>query len=351
MDDVVFLVVVASRFLVPLAIPRFPLPAIVAALVIDAADQSIFSAFDVEPDNYQSYDKALDVYYLTIAYVSTLRNWTDSAAFRTSQFLWYFRLVGVVAFELTGARALLLIFPNTFEYFFIAYEAVRTRWEPSRLSPRTVIVLAAAIWIGVKLPQEWWIHIAQLDLTDVMGDHSWALPMIIGVLLASLAVVYSQRRRIPMSDWTFSFDVDTHPTTVVGESADPPWGAKALINRPIVEKTVLVGLVTVIFMQLLPEIETGPIEAILGVGFVIVLNSIVGRWLIRRGTTWKSTATQIAAMGAVNVGILIGARVVFGAQDSSEGGVQPGITLLFLALLTLIATLYDRYRAMRLASF
>ena len=49
MDTVIFLLVVASRFVVPLAIPRFPLPAIVAALVIDAADQTIFQVPTTAP--------------------------------------------------------------------------------------------------------------------------------------------------------------------------------------------------------------------------------------------------------------------------------------------------------------
>ena len=31
---------------------------------------------------------------------------------------------------MTHVRALLLVFPNTFEYFFIAYKAIRTRWSP-----------------------------------------------------------------------------------------------------------------------------------------------------------------------------------------------------------------------------
>ena len=38
---IVFLVV-ALRLLVPLAIPRYPIPAGVAALVIDGVDQTIF---------------------------------------------------------------------------------------------------------------------------------------------------------------------------------------------------------------------------------------------------------------------------------------------------------------------
>ena len=42
--ELVFWAVVLSRLLVPLLIPRFPLPAIVACLVIDAVDQTVFQA-------------------------------------------------------------------------------------------------------------------------------------------------------------------------------------------------------------------------------------------------------------------------------------------------------------------
>ena len=129
--DTVVVVVVLLRFTIPLFIPKYPLPAILAALVLDAADQTIFSWVTSDPlPGYQSYDKALDVYYLAIAYIATMRTWRDPVAFQLSRFLYLYRLIGVTLFELTHARWLLLVFPNTFEYFFIAYEAVRTRWNP-----------------------------------------------------------------------------------------------------------------------------------------------------------------------------------------------------------------------------
>ena len=98
----VFWAVVLSRLLVPLAIPRFPLPAILACLIIDAADQSIFQAIapDADLTAYQSYDKALDIYYLVIAYIAVLRNWTNQHAIYIARFLIFYRLVGVVFFEL-----------------------------------------------------------------------------------------------------------------------------------------------------------------------------------------------------------------------------------------------------------
>ncbi|HEY81169.1 MAG TPA: hypothetical protein EYP25_09615 [Anaerolineae bacterium] len=73
-DILIFWLVVAARFIIPLFISRYPLPAIVAALLIDAVDQTLFQQFTRLPlAGYQGYDKALGIYYVVIAYISTLR--------------------------------------------------------------------------------------------------------------------------------------------------------------------------------------------------------------------------------------------------------------------------------------
>ena len=90
----VFVPVVGGRFVLPLLIPRFPLPAIIACLVLDAADQTIFQAFGYDPPGYQSYDKAMDIFYLAVAYLATMRNWENLAAYRVARFLFFYRLVG-----------------------------------------------------------------------------------------------------------------------------------------------------------------------------------------------------------------------------------------------------------------
>jgi hypothetical protein len=193
-DQLIFWLVVSGRLFLPLFIPRFPLPAILVCLTLDGIDQTIYQQFtDLDLTGYQGYDKALDVYYLTVAYLATLRNWTNGFAFEVSRFLLYYRLAGVVLFELLHWRALLLIFPNTFEYFFIVYEAIRLRWDPQRLSRETVLLLAAAIWIFIKLPQEYWIHIAKLDTTDLVAAHPWVGILGAAAILA-LIVVFSARR-------------------------------------------------------------------------------------------------------------------------------------------------------------
>ena len=44
MTTLVLITVVVLRFVLPLFIPRFPVPAILACLVIDAVDQTVFQA-------------------------------------------------------------------------------------------------------------------------------------------------------------------------------------------------------------------------------------------------------------------------------------------------------------------
>jgi hypothetical protein len=101
-----------------------------------------------------------------------MRNWTSTPAFRIARFLFCYRLVGVVAFELLDSRLMLLVFPNTFEFFFIAYEGLRTRWDPERWSGRFWLYVAGGIWVFVKLPQEYWIHVCEARLHRRRGRPS-----------------------------------------------------------------------------------------------------------------------------------------------------------------------------------
>ena len=48
-DMLILFIVIAARLLVPLAIPRYPIPAGIAALVIDGVDQTIFQRFTTLP--------------------------------------------------------------------------------------------------------------------------------------------------------------------------------------------------------------------------------------------------------------------------------------------------------------
>jgi len=360
-DELVVFLIVAVRLLLPLLIPLFPLPTIVALLVIDAADQTILQKnTDLSLDNYQGYDKALDIWYLSVAYLATIRTWTDTRAQHVAAFLWYYRLVGVVAFELLGYRWLLLVFPNTFEYFFIAYEAIRLKWDPSRLSRRGILGLAAFIWIVIKAPQEWWIHVAQLDFTDFMkedvfgvpvdttwgeaiGQNLWFVGLLAVVVIGAVLLWRSQREKVPPSDWSPTVRVADHLLPV---PPDTPGKRDGVWSLPTGEKVALVGLICVIFASVLPDIDRGPVQTAIGVGLLIVANATVSHWLTGRGMRWRTTGTQFLSMLAVNAGLLW----VYGVLGRTATEDLNGAALVFFTVvISLLVTLYDRYEAERQA--
>jgi hypothetical protein len=339
--DTVFVVVVLLRFAVPLLIPKFPLPAIIACLVIDAADQSIFQMFTDDPlEGYQSYDKALDVYYLAIAYISTMRAWRSPVAFQISRFLYLYRLVGVTLFELLDQRWLLLVFPNTFEYFFIVYEAIRTRWNPLRLSATALVGIAAFIWVFIKLPQEWWIHVAQLDFTEFMDDHPWAW-WVIGAAALALAIgIWVNRRRIPATDWPFTVAVDAHLPRI-----EIVHRRTSILDAVLLEKVVFMALVSVIFAQILPDVRSGNLGIVIGVAALVVLNAFVSEYLYRRGHSWSNNLSAFVAMVVINLGIVFADSLLSPRRDSPTLN-----TLFFVLLLSMLIALFDRFRATRGAS-
>jgi hypothetical protein len=368
-DLLVFWLIVALRVLIPLTIPRFPLPGIVAALVLDAVDQTLFQSLtNLDLDGYQGYDKALDIYYLAIAYIATMRNWVNQWAFRISRFLFYYRLVGVVLFEIFQLRWLLLLFPNVFEYFFIFYEVVRLRWDPQRLSVRALFGAAAAIWIVIKLPQEYWIHVAQLDVTDIVKEGllgypataDWAmilvdraglfLIVIVGLVLALYLLWRWIRPQLPPADWPLSFEPDAHLERVPSEQLvnEQRRLAGHFLDRELLEKTALVSLLVIIFAQILPGIRSSDIELALAMLLVIVINTLVSETLVRRGVTWPHALRQGLVMVAINLPVML---VISFARYGSIPLLALNNIVVFILLLSLIVTLYDRYRPLCLVRF
>jgi hypothetical protein len=354
--------VVAARFIVPLSIPRFPLPGILASLVLDAVDQTIFQQFpSLDLTRYQNYDKALDIYYLTIAYISTLRNWKNYFAFQVGRFLFYWRLVGVALFELTQLRVLLLIFPNTFEYFFIFYETYRLRWDPRLMSKQLIIAAAALIWVVIKLPQEYWIHIAQIDTTDriktslfgVPADTAWSVVInswpgvlmvsLLCITLITLASLWFIRNRLPPADRQLAFSADAHEaaftTEQVREAVDLE--ARQILDAALIEKVILVTLVSISFAHVLVGVQATDIELAAGVAFVVIMNTALSHWLARRGYGAAFTLQQFVVLVSVNSLVML-VYVVFRRTVGDYVGI--GNALFFVILFSLLVTLFDHYR-------
>ncbi len=204
-------------------------------------------------------------------------------------------------------------------------------------------MVAALIWVFVKLPQEYWIHIAKLDVTETLADHAWAGPLLLAVLVALLAAFwFIARPRLPEADWPWRFRADPMPEEM--DTAAEQYAAHAAYGRVrswgALEKVVLVGLLSVVYAQTLPGVRASDLQLFLGVSVMVVLNAALTLLLARRAFSIESTAQAFAARVAVNVVFVVVTDWLLGR----EGGALPAAgTLFFLCLISLITTLHDRF--------
>ena len=154
------LVIGAFRVLGSLPVLRWPLAGGLLAIVVDLSDLLLRDVLDLGgiPD-YQAFDKWADQVYLAAFLVVALR-WTGPER-TVAVALYAYRLVGFVAFELTSERALLLVFPNVFEPWFLTV-AVIHRFRPAFAWRPATTVPALALLTVIKEAQEWALHGARL---------------------------------------------------------------------------------------------------------------------------------------------------------------------------------------------
>jgi hypothetical protein len=205
-----------------------------------------------------------------------------------------------------------------------------------------VIGAAAFIWIFIKLPQEWWIHIAQLDTTDLLRAHPW-LGVLAAVALVGLVVLFRRvvLPRMPAPDYAWRIEADPIPAAVADPVRRDAWIARhrKVLDRRLLEKVALVGLVAVIFAQIVPGVTASNTEIIVGAAILITIDSMLGLWTARRSRGIASTARAFVWLALANAAVVAVAELL----DRGEDEIPLGNTIFFVALLTLIVTLYDRY--------
>ena len=114
------LIVGGVRVVGSLPVLRWAFVGAIIALITDFSDLFLMDALDPHLGglgNYQQFDKYADQVYLLAFLIVALR-WAQPAR-DIAVALYAYRLAGFVAFEVTGARGVLLFFPNLFEFWFV----------------------------------------------------------------------------------------------------------------------------------------------------------------------------------------------------------------------------------------
>ena len=161
------LIIAVTRVAGALPVLVSPLYGGLLALVVDQSDLLLMNLLDLGGvSDYQRLDKYLDQAYLLTFLVVALR-WPGPAR-QVALALYFYRLVGFLAFELTQERGLLLFFPNLFEFWFLFVAAAKQLKFEERLSERAYAAVLAVL-LALKLGQEYALHRARLldDFTTV----------------------------------------------------------------------------------------------------------------------------------------------------------------------------------------
>jgi Na+/proline symporter len=113
------------------------------------------------------------------------------------------------------------------------------------------------------------------------------------------------------------------------------------LSAATAEKVVLMGLLSVIFAQLLPGRRSTDAELFVGVAVFVVVNAAVSLWFARGSRSVESALVSFGLRVVLNVGLVILAGWLL---DRGDGELNRANALFFVLLLSLITLLDDRYR-------
>ncbi len=139
-----------------LPVLRWAFAGALIAIVVDFSDLFFMAVIDLGGlGDYQSFDKWIDLVYM-FAFLWVANRWSGPE--RTIALgLFAFRMIGFVAFEITGARSVLLVFPNVFEFWFV-FVAIRLHYWPGYEMTRQRLAKWFAVTLALKMGQEWVLH-------------------------------------------------------------------------------------------------------------------------------------------------------------------------------------------------
>jgi hypothetical protein len=109
----------------------------------------------------------------------------------------------------------------------------------------------------------------------------------------------------------------------------------------MLEKIVLLTLIVGIFGKVLPGIQFSNLRLAIAVVVIVILNTVITEWLGRHGMSFDTAMKEFIGVAAANLAIVLVYHLIV---RRGEGSLQPGATIFFLFLVSIIIALFDRYR-------
>ena len=153
------LVIALIRITGSLFVTRWAFVGGLIAVFTDLSDLFWRSIIDLGGiSNYQNWDKWLDQVYIVLFLIVALK-WAGPAR-KIAIFLFSWRLIGFIVFEITQTREVLLFFPNVFEFWFL-FVASLPHWLPNFSFKRGPTLAWLGFLFALKEFQEYVLHWGQ----------------------------------------------------------------------------------------------------------------------------------------------------------------------------------------------
>ena len=149
-------IIAVVRIAGALIVLRWAFVGALAAVLTDLSDLFLMNLLDLGGvRNYQAFDKWLDLAYM-LTFLKVAMRWTGPP--RTiAVALFAFRMVGTLTFEVVGNRAVLLFFPNVFEFWFIFVAGVARFAQRYHLTWRRSLAWLLPL-VALKEAHEYVLH-------------------------------------------------------------------------------------------------------------------------------------------------------------------------------------------------
>jgi hypothetical protein len=88
---------------------------------------------------------------------------------------------------------------------------------------------------------------------EILADNLWVIPALAIAAVLIVVLIRWLLKKLPPADWSLSFDADSHQDEETGyvETGTIRGASDRFFNSVLTEKIVLVGLVSIIFAQIL----------------------------------------------------------------------------------------------------
>jgi hypothetical protein len=153
------LIIAAVRVSGSLPVLRWAFIGGIVALLVDQSDLFMMNLIHLGGvTHYQPFDKYLDQVYM-LTFLAVAFRW-EGVPRTIAVGLYGYRMVGFLAFEMTGSRDVLLFFPNVFEFWFLFVAGLKYFKVDFDYS-RTQLAVCGAVLLPAKLFQEYALHYAR----------------------------------------------------------------------------------------------------------------------------------------------------------------------------------------------